>query len=104
MWRMGKTFWGFQEHNVIPDIISIGKPIGNGHPIGIVVAPEKLQIVLQMEWNFLTHLGNPVSCSIALEVIKTVKKNNLQKNAKVVGDYFKKNYKSWQKIIQLLQM
>ena len=89
--RMGKTFWGFQEHNVIPDIISIGKPIGNGHPIGIVVCTREIadSFANGMEF-FNTFGGNPVSCSIALEVLKTVKKNNLQKNAKVVGDYFKK--------------
>lgn len=92
--RMGKTFWGFQEHNVIPDIVTIGKPIGNGHPIGVVVCKKEIaeSFANGMEF-FNTFGGNPVSCSIALEVLKTIKKNNLQKNAKLVGDYFKKELK-----------
>jgi 4-aminobutyrate aminotransferase-like enzyme len=92
--RMGKTFWGFQMHNVIPDIITIGKPIGNGHPVGVVVCTKEIaeSFANGMEF-FNTFGGNPVSCSIALEVLKTVKKNNLQKNAKVVGNYFKKELK-----------
>ena len=95
---MGKTFWGFQEHNVIPDIITIGKPIGNGHPVGVVVCTKEIaeSFANGMEF-FNTFGGNPVSCSIALEVIKTVKKNNLQKNAKVVGNYFKKELKKLSK-------
>ena len=92
--RMGKTFWGFQEHNVIPDIITVGKPIGNGHPVGVVVCTKEIaeSFANGMEF-FNTFGGNPVSCSIALEVLKTVKKKNLQKNARVVGDYFKKELK-----------
>ncbi len=81
--RMGKTFWGFQMHKVIPDIITIGKPIGNGHPVGVVVCTQEIakSFANGMEF-FNTFGGNPVSCSIALEVLKTVKKNNLQKKKK----------------------
>ena len=88
--RVGKSFWGFQAHNVIPDIITIGKPLGNGHPIGAVICKKEIaeSFANGMEF-FNTFGGNPVSCSIALEVIKTVKRKKLQKNAKLVGNYFK---------------
>ena len=88
--RVGKSFWGFQAHDVIPDIITIGKPLGNGHPIGAVICKKVIaeSFANGMEF-FNTFGGNPVSCSIALEVIKTVKRKKLQKNAKLVGNYFK---------------
>tara|TARA_B100001248_G_scaffold103616_2_gene77211 strand:- start:2351 stop:5380 length:3030 start_codon:yes stop_codon:yes gene_type:complete len=88
--RIGKSFWGFQAHNVIPDIITVGKPLGNGHPIGAVICKKEIaeSFANGMEF-FNTFGGNPVSCSIALEVIKTVKSKKLQENAKIVGNYFK---------------
>ncbi|QTD38878.1 aminotransferase class III-fold pyridoxal phosphate-dependent enzyme [Polaribacter batillariae] len=88
--RVGKTFWGFQLHNVIPDIITIGKPLGNGHPITAVVCTKEVaeKFANGMEF-FNTFGGNPVSCAIATQVLQTVKNNNLQENALIVGDYLK---------------
>ncbi|QTE22055.1 aminotransferase class III-fold pyridoxal phosphate-dependent enzyme [Polaribacter cellanae] len=88
--RMGKTFWGFQLHNVIPDIVTIGKPLGNGHPIAAVACTKEVaeKFANGMEF-FNTFGGNPVSCAIATQVLQTVKNNNLQKNAFKVGDYLK---------------
>ena len=88
--RIGKSFWGFQAHNVIPDIITIGKPLGNGHPIGAVICTKEIaeSFANGMEF-FNTFGGNPVSCSIALEVIKTVKSKKLQENARTIGTYLK---------------
>ena len=51
--RVGSNFWGFQLHDVIPDIITIGKPLGNGHPVAAVVCTKKLLIHLIMAWSFL---------------------------------------------------
>ena len=64
--RLGESFWGFQLHDVVPDIVTIGKPFGNGHPIGAVVCREKIanKFANGMEF-FNTFGGNPVSCSIA---------------------------------------
>ena len=101
--RLGKTFWGFQFHDVVPDIITIGKPFGNGHPIGAVVCNEKIakSFANGMEF-FNTFGGNPVSCSIANEVLKVVKKERLQKNAKVVGTFFKKELKKLSKKFSII--
>ena len=88
--RMGKTFWGFQLHNVIPDIVTIGKPLGNGHPIAAVACTQEVAEAFAngMEY-FNTFGGNPVSCAIATEVLKTVKREKLQENALKVGAFLK---------------
>jgi len=92
--RIGKTFWGFQLHNVIPDIVTIGKPLGNGHPIGAVACTREIadKFANGMEY-FNTFGGNPVSCAIALEVLKTVKQKRLQQNALNVGEFLKSELK-----------
>tara|TARA_B100000575_G_scaffold57829_1_gene43658 strand:+ start:14202 stop:17225 length:3024 start_codon:yes stop_codon:yes gene_type:complete len=88
--RVGESFWGFEIYNVIPDIITIGKPLGNGHPIGAVVCTKEIaeSFANGMEF-FNTFGGNPVSCSIGTEVLKIVKREKLQENAKHTGSYLK---------------
>lgn len=88
--RVGKAFWGFQLHDVIPDIVTIGKPLGNGHPLAAVACTRALadKFANGMEY-FNTFGGNPVSCAIGLEVLKTVKRESLQENALKVGNYLK---------------
>ena len=88
--RMGKTFWGFQLHNVIPDIVTIGKPLGNGHPIAAVACTKEVaeKFANGMEF-FNTFGGNPVSCAIATEVLREVKREKLQENALKVGTFLK---------------
>ena len=92
--RLGKTFWGFQLHNVVPDIVTIGKPLGNGHPVAAVACTQKVADAFAngMEY-FNTFGGNPVSCAIATEVIKTVKREKLQENALKVGGFLKTELK-----------
>jgi 4-aminobutyrate aminotransferase-like enzyme/Ser/Thr protein kinase RdoA (MazF antagonist) len=98
--RMGKTFWGFQLHHVIPDIITIGKPLGNGHPVAAVVCTEEVanKFANGMEF-FNTFGGNPVSCAIAAEVLQVVEDESLQLNALEVGEYLKTELKKLSKII-----
>jgi 4-aminobutyrate aminotransferase-like enzyme len=88
--RMGTTFWGFQLHGVIPDIVTIGKPLGNGHPVAAVVCTKEVAEAFAngMEY-FNTFGGNPVSCAIATEVLQCVRKEHLQQNALLVGQYLK---------------
>ncbi|GGK42726.1 MULTISPECIES: aminotransferase class III-fold pyridoxal phosphate-dependent enzyme [Flavobacteriaceae] len=92
--RMGNTFWGFQLHNVVPDIVTIGKPLGNGHPIAAVACTQEIadKFANGMEY-FNTFGGNPVSCAIASEVLKTIKRENLQENALKVGEFLKNELK-----------
>ena len=88
--RSGDHFWAFQQHDVVPDIVTIGKPIGNGHPLGVVVTTQAIADSFKngMEY-FNTFGGNPVSCAVGLEVLRVIKDEGLQQNAKVVGGYLK---------------
>ena len=86
--RVGEKFWGFELHNVIPDIVTLGKPMGNGHPIGAVVCSKEIANKFDNGMEFFSSFGgNPVSCAIAISVLDELKKNKLQKNAKTVGNY-----------------
>jgi len=96
--RVGSAFWGFQLHGVIPDIVSIGKPIGNGHPLAAVVCTSRVaeSFANGMEY-FNTFGGNPVSCAIGREVLSVVKREKLQENALEVGFYLKAELLKMQK-------
>ncbi|XP_044261932.1 alanine--glyoxylate aminotransferase 2-like [Tribolium madens] len=87
--RLGKHWWGFQMHDVVPDIVTMGKPMGNGHPIAAVVTTEEIAESFRktgVEY-FNTYGGNPVSCAIANAVFDTIEKENLREHALVVGEY-----------------
>jgi 4-aminobutyrate aminotransferase-like enzyme len=87
---MGETFWGFELHGVVPDIVTIGKPLGNGHPLAAVACTPEIadKFANGMEY-FNTFGGNPVSCAIGAEVLKVVKREKLQENAHAVGEFLK---------------
>ncbi len=80
--RVGTHFWGFEMQGVVPDIVVLGKPIGNGHPLGAVITTPEIADVFHngMEY-FTTFGGNPVSCAVGLEVLNVVLEENLQEHA-----------------------
>lgn len=90
--RMGSRFWAFELQGVVPDIVALGKPIGNGHPLGAVVTTKEIADAFDngMEY-FNTFGGNPVSCAIGLEVLKVIEEEGLQQNALDVGNYLLDN-------------
>ncbi len=90
MGRVGSHFWGFELQGVIPDIVTIGKPIGNGHPLAAVVTTREVADAFAngMEY-FNTFGGNPVSCIIGREVLRIVKDEGLQQHALQTGDYLR---------------
>jgi 4-aminobutyrate aminotransferase-like enzyme/Ser/Thr protein kinase RdoA (MazF antagonist) len=96
--RVGKTFWGFQLHGVVPDIVTVGKPIGNGHPLAAVVCTREVADAFAngMEY-FNTFGGNPVSCAIGTEVLRVVREEKLQENALKTGTYLKEELRKMQK-------
>jgi len=88
--RLGNHFWGFEEHKVIPDIVILGKPMGNGHPLGAVVTTTEIAESLNNGIEFFSSFGgNPVSCAIGLAMLEVLEEENLQNNAKEVGTYYK---------------
>ena len=89
--RTGNHFWGYQADDLIPDIVTMGKPMGGGHPIAAVVSRHEL--VEQFAGHshyFNTFAGNPVSCAAALAVLDVIEQEGLQENARVVGEYLLK--------------
>jgi 4-aminobutyrate aminotransferase-like enzyme len=92
--RVGSHFWGFETQDVIPDIVTMGKPIGNGHPLGAVVTTPKIADAFAngMEY-FNTYGGNPVSCAVGLAVLETIEKEGLQAHAEQVGNLLKTGMK-----------
>lgn len=89
--RTGSHFWGHQRAGIVPDIVTLGKPMGNGHPIGGVVAgSDTLNAFRKAFRYFNTFGGNPVSCAAAMAVLDVLEEENLQENAADVGDYARK--------------
>jgi 4-aminobutyrate aminotransferase-like enzyme/Ser/Thr protein kinase RdoA (MazF antagonist) len=84
--RVGTHLWGFETQGVVPDIVVMGKPIGNGHPMGAVVTTPEIAASFNngMEY-FSTFGGNPVSCAIGLEVLDVIRDEALQERARLVG-------------------
>ncbi len=88
--RVGSHMWGFETQGVVPDIVTLGKPIGNGHPLGAVVTTRAIadRFANGMEY-FSTYGGNPVSAAIGLEVLDVLRDEALQEHAFDVGGALK---------------
>ncbi len=88
--RVGRHFWAFETQGVVPDIVTMGKPIGNGHPLGAVVTTPEIAAAFAngMEY-FNTFGGNPVSCEIGLAVLDVIADERLQQRALAVGGRLK---------------
>ncbi|MFW5331704.1 aspartate aminotransferase family protein [Hydrogenophaga sp. ZJX-1] len=90
--RTGEAFWGFMRHGVVPDIVTMGKPMGNGHPVaGLVVKPEVMRAFGQTSRYFNTFGGNPVSMAAASAVLDVIEQQDLQRNALRVGRYLRES-------------
>jgi len=86
--RTGNHFWGYQADDLIPDIVTMGKPMGGGHPIAAVVSRRDLVEKFAGHSDYFnTFGGNPVSCAAALAVLDVIEQEGLQENARVVGEY-----------------
>jgi 4-aminobutyrate aminotransferase-like enzyme len=86
--RAGSHFWMFETQGAVPDIVTMGKPIGNGHPMGAVATTPEIAASFSngMEY-FNTFGGNPVSCAIGLAVLDVIRDEGLQENARETGAY-----------------
>ena len=88
--RVGSHFWAFERHGVVPDVVTLGKPIGNGHPLAAVVTTRAIADAFAngMEY-FNTFGGNPVSCAIGLAVLDVIEEEALQAHAQELGRQFR---------------
>ena len=88
--RLGSHMWGFETQGVVPDIVTLGKPMGNGHPIGAVVTTPEIAETFDNGMEFFSSFGgNPVSAVIALAVLDILEDEKLQANAATVGTALK---------------
>jgi 4-aminobutyrate aminotransferase-like enzyme len=93
--RLGEHFWGFQMQGVVPDIVVLGKPMGNGHPLAAVVTTDEVARTFENGMEFFSSYGgNPVSCAIGLTVLEVIEEEELQKNALETGNYLKQRLRT----------
>ncbi|QLF68219.1 aminotransferase [Peteryoungia desertarenae] len=88
--RLGHHFWGFEHQGVIPDIITVAKGMGNGHPLGAVITRRDIADSLEREGYFFSSSGgSPVSSAVGMTVLDVMADEQLQENARTVGDHLK---------------
>jgi 4-aminobutyrate aminotransferase-like enzyme/Ser/Thr protein kinase RdoA (MazF antagonist) len=86
--RSGSHLWGFERRGLAPDIVTLGKPVANGYPMGVVVANRTLIESFQKEFGFFsTFGGNPVAAAAALAVLEVLEREELMANAARTGAY-----------------
>ncbi|HET7150442.1 MAG TPA: aminotransferase class III-fold pyridoxal phosphate-dependent enzyme, partial [Candidatus Acidoferrum sp.] len=95
--RLGTHFWGFETQGVVPEIVVLGKPIGNAFPLAAVVTTREIaeSFANGMEF-FSTFGGNPVACAVGLAVLDVLEGEKLQENALRVGTYLKSGLQALQ--------
>ncbi|WP_457581224.1 aminotransferase class III-fold pyridoxal phosphate-dependent enzyme [Ensifer canadensis] len=95
--RVGSHWWAFETQGVVPDIVTMGKPIGDGHPLAAVVTTREVTDSFNngMEY-FNTFGGNPVSCAVGLAVLDVIEGQDLRGNALAVGNYLIASFKAMQ--------
>jgi 4-aminobutyrate aminotransferase-like enzyme/Ser/Thr protein kinase RdoA (MazF antagonist)/murein DD-endopeptidase MepM/ murein hydrolase activator NlpD len=95
--RVGSHLWAFETQRVAPDIVTMGKPIGNGHPMAAVVTTEEIAASFAngMEY-FNTFGGNPVSAAVGLKVLEIIERDRLLQNATEIGAYLLKRMRTLQ--------
>jgi 4-aminobutyrate aminotransferase-like enzyme len=88
--RTGTGMWGFERHGLSPDIVTLGKPMGNGHPVaGMAARPEVLAEFGRKTRYFNTFGGNPVSAAVGMAVLEVIEGEGLVENARRVGEYLR---------------
>src|SRR5256885_563816 len=85
--RTGTHFWGFETQDVIPDIVTMAKGIGNGCPLAAVVTTPQIASVLTKKIHFNTFGGNPVVCAMGKAVLEVIERENLQENSLKLGNH-----------------
>ena len=88
--RVGPALWGFDVGGVIPDIVTLGKPMGNGYPMGAVVTTAAIAAQFAAKWHFFsTFAGSPVAAAVGSAVLDVIESEDLPANARVVGSHLR---------------
>ncbi len=94
--RTGSNYWGFENHGVMPDIVTMAKGIGNGAPLAAVVTTPEIASSLTQRIHFNTFGGNPVSCAIGRAVLRVIEEDGIQANAAARGDELLSGFRALQ--------
>ncbi len=95
MGRVGSHMWAFETQDVVPDIVTIGKPIGNGHPLGAVVTTEEIARSFANGMEFFSSFGgNPVSMAVGNAVLDVIEEERLRERATRVGRYLMDGFRA----------
>ncbi|XP_078606938.1 alanine--glyoxylate aminotransferase 2, mitochondrial-like [Branchiostoma floridae x Branchiostoma japonicum] len=86
--RLGSHFWGFQTHDVMPDMVVMAKGIGNGYPLAAVVTTPEIAQSMTQALHLNTFGGNPVACAVGSAVLDVMEEDGTQQNSADVGTYF----------------
>ncbi|WLR95530.1 aspartate aminotransferase family protein [Shinella zoogloeoides] len=93
--RTGDAFWGFQRHGLVPDMVTMGKPMGNGFPVaGVALRPDLVEEFGAKARYFNTFGGNPVACAAGMAVLDVIEEEGLQDNASTTGAFLKQGLKA----------
>jgi len=86
--RLGSHFWGYERHGVVPDIVTLGKPMANGYPVSAVVTTKPVTDAFSRDAHYFnTFAGTPVACAAALAVLEVIEQQDLVAKALKTGDY-----------------
>ncbi|MFC0805613.1 aminotransferase class III-fold pyridoxal phosphate-dependent enzyme [Ensifer sp. P24N7] len=101
--RVGSHWWAFETQGVVPDIVTMGKPIGNGHPLAAVVTTREIAASFDngMEY-FNTFGGNPVSCAVGLAVLDVIEGEDLRRNALDIGNHLLAAFRTMQERYEVI--
>ena len=92
--RLGNWNWGYEKHGVVPDMVILGKPMGNGHPIGAVVTTAEIGAAFDSGPEFFSSFGgNPVSCAAGEAVLSVLEEEELKTHALDTGTYLKEAFR-----------
>lgn len=86
--RLGSHYWGFETQDVVPDIVTMAKGIGNGFPLAAVVTTPEIAQSFAQAVHFNTYGGNPIASAVGKAVLEAIDEDGTQKNSEVVGTYF----------------
>jgi len=93
--RTGSKMWGFERHGLVPDLVTMGKPMGNGHPIAAMVSrPDIMERFGREARYFNTFGGNPVACAAAQATLAVIQEEGLQANAARTGHYLREGFRA----------
>lgn len=101
--RLGDHIWGFEDSDVIPDIVTMGKPIGDGHPLAAVVTTPAIAAAFSRKSHYFnTFGGNPVSAAVGLAVLDVMEQQSILQNVHDVGVYLGKGLRAMAKQCPLI--